>query len=494
VLVRERQEVQEVPRRLAALATFLLALVVAGSARAGATPWTFADLEPPDGTLSYALDVNLNGQATGVMTDESGFAPVYRGFFYDPASGLVDISDLGGSNTFAVALNDRGVVTGTSQTDKGAVHAFLYTPGVGMRDIGANAFPSDISDAGAVIGRLGPNNHVFFWSDAGGFQDLGPGTARGFDSTGAFYGAQNNVPGRWTLAGFTPLGPLPSPFTKGEAFDGNIFGEATGRLTSVGGDTAFAWGGPSLDALLGNGGTGQSINNAGSIAVHATDSNGNDVAQLFDPPYDTPRGNFDGWTDGHILDFTAIDDVGHVAGAKRNQDGAVHGFVMTPYFPLQAASAVSILRQGLPSSDPFRTMSEQALSHLSHGVSETGCFQMTRLRKTLSVATGTHFTPAQRSVAEDALAAVLHTGECGNALPVAPTTVPHIFSHKNERVQFSVRLVRPHRISVFIQSPPEADIAAVNVPKKRVKEKVRITLVARRLLDGGATPATVTVR
>jgi hypothetical protein len=72
--------------------------------------------------------------------------------------------------------------------------------------------------------------------------------------------------------------------------------------------------------------------------------------------------------------------------------------------------------------------------------------------------------------------------------------VPHIFSRTNERVQFTVRLVRPHRISVTVQAPPEANVVAVNVPKKRVKDKARITLVARRLLHGGATPATVTVR
>jgi len=42
-----------------------------------------------------------------------------------------------GGHTLAVALNERGVVTGTSQTAKGAVHAFLFTPGVGMRDLGA---------------------------------------------------------------------------------------------------------------------------------------------------------------------------------------------------------------------------------------------------------------------------------------------------------------------------------------------------------------------
>ena len=42
-------------------------------------------------------------------------------------------------------MNERGVVTGTSQTDTGAVHAFLYTPGVGMRDLGVGVFPEPTS-------------------------------------------------------------------------------------------------------------------------------------------------------------------------------------------------------------------------------------------------------------------------------------------------------------------------------------------------------------
>jgi probable HAF family extracellular repeat protein len=467
-------------------------------------PWVFVDLKPPKGTLSYALDVNLAGQATGVMTDESGFAPVYRGFFYDPDTGLVDIGDLGGSNTFAVGLNERGVVTGTSQTDKGAVHAFLYTPGVGMRDLGAGVFPSGISEAGNLIGRLSPSNDAFFWSDAGGFKDLGSGTANSFDRSGGIYGSHDDVPGMWNPAGgFTPFAGIPGPYTKGEALAGNIFGQATGRFTGTDGDTAFAWDGkgysfpgysfPAPAGIVTS--FGQAINNAGRIAVLGTDGDGNDFPLLFDPPYEQAWGSLDRQSEFvKVLDITAIDDVGHLAGAGRLADGQVHGFVMTPYFPAQAVSAVSILRQGLQPVDPFWTMAERALGHLIHDVSETGCSQLMQLRKTLSVTNGTHFTPAQRSAAEDALAAVLQMGECRNALPIAPTTLPHIFSHKNERVQFSVRLVRPHKVKVFVQAPPEANVVALNVPKKKVKGTVRITLVARGLLDGGATPATVTVR
>jgi probable HAF family extracellular repeat protein len=483
-----------VSRRLAALGALVVGLVVAGSAQAGAVPWEFVDLEPLKGTFSYAVDVNLAGQATGVMTDESGSAPVSRGFFYDPKTGLADIGDLGGANTSVVALNDNGVVTGTSQTDKGEVHAFLYTPGVGMRDIGAGVFPSDVSDAGMVIGRLGSNSHAFSWTDAGGFQDLGPGIVHGVGTPGTLFGSRNGSPGVFAGADFAAFVPIKT----GDALDGNVFGQSVGKLSEPDGERAFVWDGdsyvmPTAPGVVSS--VGQSINNAGTIAVHGTDADGNAVPLLFDPPYDSPYGSFDG-SGGFtkFLDYAAVDDVGHLAGAGRLADGEVHGFVMTPYFPLQAGSAVSILLEGLDSNDPFRTMAERTLSHFSHGVSETGCFQMKQLSETLSVADGTHFTAAQRAATGDALAAVLEMGECRNALPIAPTTVPHIFSRKNERMQFTVRLVRPHRIHVIVEAPPAAKVVALNVPKKRAKERVRITLVARRLLDGGATPATVTVR
>jgi probable HAF family extracellular repeat protein len=114
-----------------------VALLAAGPAGAASGQYTITELKPPHGTLSYTLDVNLAGQAVGVMTDETPSDFGYRGFFYDPKTGrLADIGGLGGRNTFAVALNDAGVVTAWSQTASGASHAFVYTPGVGMHDLG----------------------------------------------------------------------------------------------------------------------------------------------------------------------------------------------------------------------------------------------------------------------------------------------------------------------------------------------------------------------
>ena len=231
------------------------------------------------------------------------------------------------------------------------------------------------------------------------------------------------------------------------------------------------------------------------IAVHGIDADGNDLPVLFHAPYDLASGNLDGQSEFvKILDITAIDDVGHLAGAGRLQDGQVHGFVMTPGFPLQAGSAVSILFQGLDRDDPFRTMAEQTLSTgFAHVVNETSCYQMKQLRKTLSFV-DVPWTNPQREAAASALATVLEAGECANALPIAPTSLPHIFSRKNERLQLSVRTSRRKRVSVFVHDPPGANVVAVNVPKKKVKGTVRITIVVRKLLHGGPTPVAVEVR
>ena len=195
-----------------------------------------------------------------------------------------------------------------------------------------------------------------------------------------------------------------------------------------------------------------------------------------------------------ILDITAIDDVGRLAGAGRLQDGQVHGFVMTLDFPDRRSRQLRFSFRGSRRKIRSGAWRSGPSAGLALHRERDELLPNESTAKTLTVASGTHFTPAQRAAAQDALAAALEGGECRNALPIAPTTVPYVFSRKNERVQFSVRLVRKHRISVFVESPPQANVVALNVPKKKVKGTVRITLVARKLLDGGATPATVSVR
>jgi hypothetical protein len=59
----------------------------------------------------------------------------------------------------------------------------------------ARAFPSDISEAGNLIGRLSPSNDAFFWS--GGRAQDPVRTVNAFDRSGGIYGSRDGVPGMW---------------------------------------------------------------------------------------------------------------------------------------------------------------------------------------------------------------------------------------------------------------------------------------------------------
>jgi probable HAF family extracellular repeat protein len=80
-------------------------------------------------------------------------------FFYDGTQ-MNDLGTLGGTNSFAWALNDSGQVVGRSDIAGGAQHAFLYD-GTGLHDLNALIPPNTgwvlqvaeaINDAGQIAG------------------------------------------------------------------------------------------------------------------------------------------------------------------------------------------------------------------------------------------------------------------------------------------------------------------------------------------------------
>ena len=72
----------------------------------------------------------------------------------------IDLGTLGGSNSYAQALNDRGQVVGFSNLagDPWSYHAFSWTSGDGMIDLGTLGGGSSIAyavnDLGQVVGTL----------------------------------------------------------------------------------------------------------------------------------------------------------------------------------------------------------------------------------------------------------------------------------------------------------------------------------------------------
>ena len=67
-----------------------------------------------------------------------------------------DLGTLGGEESTAIAINDRGQVVGASQTSSGDHHAFLWQDGV-MTDLGtlggSESYAFDINESGQVVGE-----------------------------------------------------------------------------------------------------------------------------------------------------------------------------------------------------------------------------------------------------------------------------------------------------------------------------------------------------
>ena len=146
-------------------------------------PWTFEELDLVDGA-SYAMAYDINDEDqvvgesgyraflydNGVMTDIGTLGGtkakalginnegdvmicasrwVYAGWnrftwtrikkYYDDTyvwnnGAITDIGSLGGYQTIGRSINDAGHIVGSAMTAAGSVHAFVYTPGIGIED------------------------------------------------------------------------------------------------------------------------------------------------------------------------------------------------------------------------------------------------------------------------------------------------------------------------------------------------------------------------
>jgi probable HAF family extracellular repeat protein len=116
---------------------------------------------------------------------------------------MTDLGTLGGTISFAFAINDLGQVAGGAETSNGEIHAFLWEAGV-MLDLGTLggdlAEPNDIDSQGRIVGgsrTAGGSLEGFIWEDGTmmNLNDLIPSgsgwilsTARGINEGGQIVG------------------------------------------------------------------------------------------------------------------------------------------------------------------------------------------------------------------------------------------------------------------------------------------------------------------
>ena len=229
---------------------FLIASIIcflAGGARA--QTYTAIDLGTLRAGSARVHGVNASGQVAGASGHPHGAET--HAFFWEQRGGMRDLGTLpGGDYSAAFAINDSGVVVGTSNTST-SMHAFSWTSSQGLHDLGtlpgadaSSAF--SINNRGQIAGASGA--HAVLWT-SGKVQDLGSlggqtSEAHAVNNLGVVVGVSDTFSSPhaflWKDGAMQDLGTLPGDISS-RADHINDNGMVVGASQGSGGVRAFIW-------------------------------------------------------------------------------------------------------------------------------------------------------------------------------------------------------------------------------------------------------------
>lgn len=281
-------------KRLTALVTLLLFASAVGAAQ-----YTLTDLGTVGGEESEAYAINDRGAVVGwsqAKFDSSYGGNPQRAFLYSGGT-IRDLGTLGGCCSHAYGINNKGWVVGRSDIGGGVYHAFLYRDGT-MHDLGTmgglHSMAFDINDNGDVIGYSNTSNggtHAFLYS-GGVMQDLGTlgsnfSVAHAINDRGHVVGHSqtvDNVVHGFLYSAGTMANIGYSAYAYDIANDGNVVGVVQVPATLSGDPRAYRYDGTyhNLGTLGGNFSEARGINEIGQIVGHSQISGPNYAAFLYE--------------------------------------------------------------------------------------------------------------------------------------------------------------------------------------------------------------------